>query len=84
MKGFFLSALFAGPMIYLPELFPTRIRCTVIALCFSAGYFIAAGIYTLGSGLPVRWTGAAMSSIFLIGIAAVWMLPETKDKPLPE
>jgi len=84
IMGFFLPALFGGYTIYLPELFPTRIRSTAIALCFSVGYFIVACIYMLGTGLSARWIGAAMSCVFLIGIAAVWMLPETKGKPLPE
>ena len=86
VMGFFLSALFGGLSIYLPELFPTRIRSTAIALCCSVGLFVAAFFLgTLQSGFdePIRRISVTMSSILLIGIAVVWMLPETKNKPLP-
>jgi MFS family permease len=92
--GFFLSALFAGYAIYLPELFPTRIRCTAITFCYNTCFFVAIGSPSVLTVLtkyiyvdcdePIRWAGATMSGIFLLGIAAVWLLPETKSKPLPE
>ncbi len=97
IMGFFLPALFGGYTIYFPELFPTRIRSTAISFCYNAGRFIAVGgpsvlalltkyVFTVENGFdePIRWAGATMSGIFLIGIAVVWMLPETKGKPLPE
>lgn len=42
-------ALFAGFAIYLPELFPTRLRSTGTSFCYNVGRFIAAsGPFTLG------------------------------------
>ena len=92
--------LFAGFAIYLPELFPTRLRSTGTSFCYNVGRFLAAtGPFTLGAlqahlkqGLTTadakidafRDAATYMSSAFLIGLVAVYFLRETKDQPLPE
>ncbi len=49
VMGFFQLSLFAGFAIYLPELFPTRLRSTGTSFCYNVGRFIAAtGPITLG------------------------------------
>ena len=49
LMGFFQLALFGGFAIYLPELFPTRLRSTGVSFCYNVGRFIAAtGPFTLG------------------------------------
>ncbi len=49
LMGFFQLGLFAGFAIYLPELFPTRLRSTGTSFCYNVGRFIAAtGPFTLG------------------------------------
>ncbi|MCU1500397.1 MAG: transporter [Acidimicrobiales bacterium] len=88
---------FAGFAIYLPELFPSRLRSTGISFCYNLGRFAAAagcfyssyltlrifGAYA--SPLPYRYSAIAMCSLFLIGIiVAIFFAPETKDQPLPE
>ena len=40
--GFFSNGLFSGFPIYLPELFPTRIRATGSGFCFNVGRVLAA------------------------------------------
>ena len=68
LMGFFQLALFAGFAIYLPELFPTRLRSTGTSFCYNVGRFIAAtGPFTLG-----------LLSKYL-GDVAVAKLPETAD-----
>lgn len=68
VMGFFQLALFAGFAIYLPELFPTRLRSTGTSFCYNVGRFIAAtGPFTLG--LLQKW----------LGEAAIAKLPETAD-----
>jgi MFS family permease len=42
IMGFFQLAIFAGFAIYLPELFPTRLRSTGTSFCYNVGRFIAA------------------------------------------
>lgn len=48
VMGFAQLALLAGYAIYLPELFPTRLRSTGTSFCYNVGRFIAAtGPFTL-------------------------------------
>ena len=49
LMGFCQLALFAGFAIYLPELFPLRLRSTGVSFCYNVGRFIAAsGPITMG------------------------------------
>jgi MFS family permease len=94
IMGFCQLALFGGYAIYLPELFPTRLRSTGTSFCYNVGRFVAAlGPLTLGlltsrvyAGYaePMRYAGVTMCLVFLIGLAALPFAPETKGKPLPE
>ncbi|SPE33423.1 Major facilitator superfamily MFS_1 [Candidatus Sulfopaludibacter sp. SbA3] len=94
MMGFCQLALFGGYAIYLPELFPTRLRSTGTSFCYNVGRMVAAaGPFTLGlltrnvfKGYPepLRYAGVTMCLVFLVGLAALPFAPETKGKPLPE
>jgi len=89
-------SVFAGFAIYLPELFPSRLRSTGTSFCYNLGRFAAAGgsffsaalatqaFGVYGSPLKERYAAMAMCSIFLIGLLTLPFAPETKDKPLPE
>ncbi len=49
IMGFCQLALFAGFAIYLPELFPLRLRSTGTSFCYNVGRFVAAsGPFTMG------------------------------------
>jgi MFS family permease len=100
IMGFFQLALFAGFAIYLPELFPLRLRSTGVGFCYNVGRFVAAsGPFTLGLLQYHLAQGAVsteakmdafrsaccmVSSIYLLALLALPFLPETKDRPLPE
>jgi len=100
VMGFFQLALFAGFAIYLPELFPTRLRSTGTSFCYNVGRFLAAsGPFTMGILLQKLAAGATtpaaklaafretcqwMSLIFILGLIVLAFLPETKGRPLPE
>jgi MFS family permease len=89
VSGLFTSGQFAWMTIYLPELFPTRVRGTAMSLVFDSSRFIA-GIGPLVAGWLIASLGgigtaaATMSLIYLIGlIATPFAGPETKGRPLP-
>lgn len=94
LMGFCQLALFGGYAIYLPELFPTRLRSTGTSFCYNVGRFVAAlgplalGLLTsrvyAGYPEPMRYAGVTMCLVFLIGLATVPFAPETKGRPLPE
>ncbi len=99
LMGVSMLALFGGYAVYLPELFPTRLRATGTSFCYNVGRFIAAsgplmlGALTTdvfawakeeGESMPFRYAGLTMCSIFALGLIVLPFLPETKDKPLPE
>lgn len=94
LMGFSQLALFGGYAIYLPELFPTRLRSTGTSFCYNVGRFVAAGgpltlglltsrVYA-GTPEPMRYAGVTMCLVFLLGLAVLPFAPETKGKPLPE
>lgn len=93
--GFCNLSIFGGYSIYLPELYPTRLRSTGVGFCYNVGRIVAAlGPFTLvylnsafanaGYATPFRYAAMTLSSIYLVGILAVVFAPETKGKPLPE
>jgi hypothetical protein len=94
LMGFTQLALFGGYAIYLPELFPTRLRSTGASFCYNVGRLVAAagpfslGILTgriyAGYAEPMRYAGVTMCLVFLVGLLALPFAPETKGKPLPE
>lgn len=93
IMGFGQLSVFAVFAIYLPELFPTSLRSTGTSFCYNVGRFLAAtapftvGKLTASLGGDVeafRKAGMWVSLVLLLGIAVLPLLPETKDRPLPE
>lgn len=89
MLGFFIGLMQAVMYIYLPELFPTRIRATAVGFCLNAGRFSAA-IAALNVGVLVSFFGGysealmAFSVPYLVGLIAAWVGQETRHQELPD
>jgi len=87
--GFFNNGIFSGFPIYLPELFPTRLRATGAGFCFNAGRVLASAgpfvtgwmVVSLGS---FGRAASAVALVYVLGLVAVLFAPETKGLPLPE
>jgi MFS family permease len=88
LLGFFNNGIFSGFPIYLPELYPTRIRGTGAGFCFNIGRVLAAGgpfitgylVTVLGS---FGRAASAVAVIYLVGLLILPFAIETKGRPLP-
>jgi MFS family permease len=89
LLGFFNNGIFSGFPIYLPELYPTRIRATGAGFCFNVGRVLASTGPFL-TGLLVAALGdfgraaSAIGLIYVVGLLILPFAPETRNKPLPE
>jgi len=87
--GFFTGGIWAWAPIWLPELFPTRMRGTAVAFCFNAPRWIScigpliAGTLIVGLG-GYGPAATLVGLFFILGVVAAPFLPETNGKPLPE
>ena len=88
--GFFTWGLHAGFAIYFPELFPHRLRSTGAAFCFNGGRLLASAVLVFSGwlkalpGMDLRLAIVIMAALFPVGLVIVSLMPETKDRPLPE
>lgn len=89
IAGAFTTAFYGWIPLYLPELFPTRVRATAQGVSYNAGRILAA-VGAISAGQLVAYyhgsyarMGLTIILIYLVGAAVVWLAPETKGKPLP-
>jgi len=88
INGFFTLGQYSWMAVWLPELFPTRMRATGMAFVFNGPRFIAF-LGPLFAGLLIGQLGGfskvavAFSFIYILGFVLVPLLPETKARPLP-
>lgn len=97
--AFLLTCLLAGALtaafygwlpLYLPELFPTRVRATGQGLSFNFGRILTA-VGAISTGQLVAFFGGSypqacstITMIYVLGLILIWLAPETKDRPLPD
>ena len=86
-----LTASFYGWFpLYLPELFPTRMRATGQGIAYNTGRVLAAGGAVWGGSLVGLFDGSyaracsVITLVYAVGMIAIWFAPETRGKPLPE
>ena len=87
-QGFVATLFFGWLALYLPELFPTRVRATGSGLAYNSGRFATAGgvllaglLFTaLGGDYPRVGTICAL--IYAFGIVVIWWAPDTTGQTL--
>ena len=87
--GFFVQGIFSWTPIWLPELFPTRMRATAAGFVFNAPRLISAAAPLIAGTLVVGLGGYGKAAtiiglFYVLGLVTVPFLPETRGKPLPE
>jgi MFS transporter, SHS family, sialic acid transporter len=89
VAGLAASSFYGLLPLYLPELYPTRVRATGQGLSFNFGRILAA-VGAVSAGHLVTTLGgypqacATITLVYLIGMVVIWFAPETMGKPLPE
>jgi MFS family permease len=88
INAIFSNGQYSWMPVWLPELYPTRMRATAMAFAFNAPRFIAflgplfAGTLIVSLG-GFGQAATIIATIYLVGLIAVVFLPETVGKPLP-
>jgi MFS transporter, SHS family, sialic acid transporter len=91
LAGMFTASFYGWLPLYLPELFPTKVRATGQGFAFNFGRILAA-IGALQTGVlitkvfdnNIAHAGMTTSCIYFVGMILIWFAPETRGKPLPE
>jgi MFS family permease len=89
-QGFVATLFFGWLALYLPELFPTRVRATGSGLAYNSGRFataggvMVAGVLFTALGGDYAKVGALCATIYALGMAAIWWAPDTSGKTLDE
>ena len=89
LLGFFNNGIFSGFPIYLPELYPTRLRATGAGFCFNVGRILAS-VSPFMTGWLVTTLGtfgraaSTVALIYLVGLGVLLFAPETKGQPLKD
>jgi MFS family permease len=91
----FLVSLFSASFygwfpLYLPELFPTRMRTTGQGLAYNGGRIVAAGGALTQGALVAHFNGSyaaagsVVTFIYVAGMILIWFAPETRGRELPD
>jgi MFS family permease len=87
LVGFFTLGVTSGFPIYLPELFPTRVRTTGVGFCYNLGRIVTAGgVFIVGYlstmvGSEAK-TASLVSLIYLLGLVLLIFARETRGQRL--
>ena len=86
LVGASTAALYGWLPLYLPELFPTRVRATAQGISFNFGRILAGGGALWGGTIGGSYArmGAIVSLVYIVGLILIWAAPETKGRALPQ
>jgi MFS family permease len=89
LVGATTAAFYGWLALYLPELFPTRVRAAGQGFCYNFGRILAAaGVLLTTFVFDVRGNysqaAAIVCLIYVAGLVIAWFIPETKGQPLPD
>jgi MFS family permease len=91
LVGLITAAFYGWAPLYLPELFPTRLRASGQGISYNFGRIVAGvGTLLLTGNLMERFKSdyaaslAVTSLIYVVGLVLIWFAPETKGQPLPD
>lgn len=84
-QGFLATLFFGWLPLYLPELFPVRVRATGAGVAMNVGRFVTA-LGVLAGGKLFAWfgndyssVGAAFAAVFALGVVITFWIPTTKQ-----
>jgi MFS transporter, SHS family, sialic acid transporter len=89
--GLTTASFYGWLPLYLPELYPTRVRATGQGFSYNFGRILAAmGVLQVGSMMSSVFKNnypealSIVSLVYVAGFVLIWFAPETFGKPLPE
>jgi predicted MFS family arabinose efflux permease len=89
-QGFVATLFFGWLPLYLPELFPTRVRAAGSGIAYNVGRFataagvLLAGVLFAAMGGSYPRVGATCGLIYLLGLIVIWWAPDTSKKKLQD
>lgn len=89
-QGFVATLFFGWLALYLPELYPTRVRATGSGLAYNSGRFatavgvMLAGLLFTALGGDYPRVGAWCASIYALGVIVIWWAPDTAGRELAD
>lgn len=89
-QGFVATLFFGWLALYLPELFPTRVRATGSGLAYNSGRFatafgvLAAGFLFTALGGDYSKVGTICACIYALGLIVIWWAPDTRARELAD
>jgi MFS family permease len=89
--GLTTASFYGWLPLYLPELFRTSVRATGQGFSYNFGRILAAmGVLQTGNLMNTVYQNnypqalTVISLVYVIGLAIIWLAPETRGQPLPE
>jgi MFS transporter, SHS family, sialic acid transporter len=89
-QGFVATLFFGWLPLYLPELFPTRVRAAGSGISYNVGRFATAigvffaGVLFAAVGGSYSHVGSLCGLIYALGLIVIWWAPDTSKKSLRE